>query len=275
MPSILGAMILLFGNAFGAQATAYQLTGGFINLVPILIGNQISGDVLHNAGLGLRAGDGHGRDHGRSRSSPTSFLQRRSERWLRMSGRGRRQPARPPASTAIQRRGRGARRRGKPRAVGARGLVGRLHRSASCTSSLPLLGDVRVLAPGEPVRVRLHRRPARDPQFFVEPRLLVRRRDPDHDHRQHRAHGADRVLGPAAAAARPARRRVHHAAAVRRAADRPRVRADQHLQPRRRCRSPTPTSAAARCSSSATSSCRSRTCTGRSTRACGRSTSGR
>ena len=42
MPSLLGTMILLFGNAFGAQATAYQLTGGFINLVPILIGNQLS-----------------------------------------------------------------------------------------------------------------------------------------------------------------------------------------------------------------------------------------
>ena len=28
MPSLLGTMILLFGNAFGAQATAYQLTGG-------------------------------------------------------------------------------------------------------------------------------------------------------------------------------------------------------------------------------------------------------
>ena len=27
-PTILGTMILLFGNAFGAQATAYQLTGG-------------------------------------------------------------------------------------------------------------------------------------------------------------------------------------------------------------------------------------------------------
>src|SRR5262245_27865219 len=51
-PSLLGAMILLFGNAFGAQATAYQLTGGFINIVPILIGNQLTGDVLHNVGLG-------------------------------------------------------------------------------------------------------------------------------------------------------------------------------------------------------------------------------
>ena len=51
-PSILGAMILLFGNSFGAQATAYQLTGGFIDLVTILIGRQITGDVLHNPGLG-------------------------------------------------------------------------------------------------------------------------------------------------------------------------------------------------------------------------------
>ena len=52
MPSILGTMILLFGNAFGAQATAYQLTGGTIPLVTIVIGAQISGDVLHNPGLG-------------------------------------------------------------------------------------------------------------------------------------------------------------------------------------------------------------------------------
>ena len=37
MPSILGTVILLFGNAFGAQATAFQLTGGTINLVTILI----------------------------------------------------------------------------------------------------------------------------------------------------------------------------------------------------------------------------------------------
>src|SRR5664280_2689098 len=30
MPSLLGSMILLFGNSFGAQATAFALTGGFI-----------------------------------------------------------------------------------------------------------------------------------------------------------------------------------------------------------------------------------------------------
>jgi putative spermidine/putrescine transport system permease protein len=32
-PTILGTMILLFGNAFGAQATAYQLTGGTLPIV--------------------------------------------------------------------------------------------------------------------------------------------------------------------------------------------------------------------------------------------------
>ncbi len=48
MPSILGAMLLLFGNAFGAYATARALTGGSIFLVPIAIGQQIRGDVLGN-----------------------------------------------------------------------------------------------------------------------------------------------------------------------------------------------------------------------------------
>ena len=42
MPSLLGSMILLFGNAFGAQATAYALTGGFISIVPILIAIRFS-----------------------------------------------------------------------------------------------------------------------------------------------------------------------------------------------------------------------------------------
>ena len=52
LPSLLAAFILLFGNAFGAYATAYSLTGGLINLVPILIGAQIQGNVLHDANLG-------------------------------------------------------------------------------------------------------------------------------------------------------------------------------------------------------------------------------
>jgi len=45
-------VILLFGNAFGAQATAYALTGGFIPLVTIVIGNQLSGDALGDKNLG-------------------------------------------------------------------------------------------------------------------------------------------------------------------------------------------------------------------------------
>jgi putative spermidine/putrescine transport system permease protein len=51
-PPLLSTMILLFGNAFGAYATAYALTGGMLNLVPILIGAQIQGDVLHDPNLG-------------------------------------------------------------------------------------------------------------------------------------------------------------------------------------------------------------------------------
>jgi putative spermidine/putrescine transport system permease protein len=82
MPSLLGSMILLFGNAFGAQATAYQLTGGFINIVPILIGNQLTGDVLHNVGLGYALAMGMVAILGVTLIA-YSFLQRRSERWLR------------------------------------------------------------------------------------------------------------------------------------------------------------------------------------------------
>ena len=52
MPTLLGTMILLFGNSFGAQATAYQLTGGTLNIVTLLISRQMRGDVLNNIGLG-------------------------------------------------------------------------------------------------------------------------------------------------------------------------------------------------------------------------------
>ena len=82
MPSILGTVILLFGNAFGAQATPYQLTGGTIGLVPIVIGAQISGDVLHNPGLGYAMAMGMVVIMGISIVIYT-MLQRRAERWLR------------------------------------------------------------------------------------------------------------------------------------------------------------------------------------------------
>lgn len=82
LPSILGTMILLFGNSFGAHATAYALTGGFINLATLLIGQQISGDVLHNPGLGFAVAMGMVMIMAFSISIYT-LLQRRAERWLR------------------------------------------------------------------------------------------------------------------------------------------------------------------------------------------------
>ena len=81
-PSILGAMILLFGNAFGAQATAFQLTGGTLNIITLVISSQIRGDVLHNTGLGYAAAMGMVVIMGVS-IALYSVLQRRSERWLR------------------------------------------------------------------------------------------------------------------------------------------------------------------------------------------------
>ena len=52
MPSLLGTMLLLFGNAFGAYATAYGLTGGQLQLITIQLGAQMRGDVLRNPNLG-------------------------------------------------------------------------------------------------------------------------------------------------------------------------------------------------------------------------------
>jgi putative spermidine/putrescine transport system permease protein len=46
LPSILGGMLLLFGSAFAAYATAQSLTGGIIALSPIQIGNLMNGNVL-------------------------------------------------------------------------------------------------------------------------------------------------------------------------------------------------------------------------------------
>jgi putative spermidine/putrescine transport system permease protein len=81
-PPLLSSVILLFGNAFGAYATAYALTGGLLNLVPILIGAQIAGDVLHDPNLGYALAFG-------MVIVMTvciiaySLLQKRASRWLR------------------------------------------------------------------------------------------------------------------------------------------------------------------------------------------------
>jgi len=82
LPSILGSMILLFGNAFGAYATAYALTGGRLGIITIQIGAQIRGDVLHNPGLGYAMAMGMVVVMAISLIG-YSWLQKRSERWLR------------------------------------------------------------------------------------------------------------------------------------------------------------------------------------------------
>ena len=82
LPSLLGAMILLFGNAFGAYATAYALTGGRLEIVTIQIGAQIRGDVFHNPGLGYAMAMGMVVIMAVSLAA-YSWLQSKTERWLR------------------------------------------------------------------------------------------------------------------------------------------------------------------------------------------------
>ncbi len=79
---MLGTAILLFGNAFGAYATAYAFSGSFINLVTILIGAQIQGDVLYNPGLGNALALGMIVIMSLSMLGYT-ILQRRAARWMR------------------------------------------------------------------------------------------------------------------------------------------------------------------------------------------------
>jgi len=82
LPTLLGTAILLFGNAFGAYATAYAFSGSFINLVTILIGAQIQGDVLYNPGLGNALALGMIVIMSLSMLGYT-ILQRRAARWMR------------------------------------------------------------------------------------------------------------------------------------------------------------------------------------------------
>jgi len=81
MTPIISSLLLLYANAFGAYATAYGLTTGFVSLVPIQISNLINGDITYDPGqadalaiglavimavcIGARA-----------------LLERRSSRWL-------------------------------------------------------------------------------------------------------------------------------------------------------------------------------------------------
>lgn len=82
MPSILGASLLLFGNAFGAYATARALTGGSIPLVSIYIGQQIRGDVLGNPNEGYALAFGMVVVMTLTIIA-YSLLQRRASRWMK------------------------------------------------------------------------------------------------------------------------------------------------------------------------------------------------
>jgi putative spermidine/putrescine transport system permease protein len=82
LPSILGAMILLFGNAFGAYATAYALTGGTLPIIAIQIGAQIRGDVLYNPNLGYAMAMGMVVVMAVSMIG-YSWMQNLTERWLK------------------------------------------------------------------------------------------------------------------------------------------------------------------------------------------------
>jgi putative spermidine/putrescine transport system permease protein len=81
-PSLLGATILLFANAFGAIATAYALTGSLLNLVTIQLYAQIRGDVLHDQNLGYALAFGMIVITGLSNGAYI-WLRARSDRWLR------------------------------------------------------------------------------------------------------------------------------------------------------------------------------------------------
>ena len=81
-PTLLGAALLLFANAFGAVATAYALTGSSLNIVTIVLFAQIRGDVLHNQNLGYALALGMIFMTGMSNTAYI-WLRRRSERWSR------------------------------------------------------------------------------------------------------------------------------------------------------------------------------------------------
>jgi len=57
-PSLLGAAVLLFANAFAAYATPYALTVGHVNLVTVVIARSFTGDVLANPHQGYALGLG-------------------------------------------------------------------------------------------------------------------------------------------------------------------------------------------------------------------------
>jgi putative spermidine/putrescine transport system permease protein len=82
LPSLLGAVVLLFGNAFSAYATPYALSSGYINLVPVLIGEFLNGDLASEPQLGSALAFGMIVVIGIA-VLIYALLQRRTARWLR------------------------------------------------------------------------------------------------------------------------------------------------------------------------------------------------
>lgn len=79
-PSILGCFLLLFANAFGTLVTVYALTGSSYGVVPIVLYQQIQGNVLYNPNLGYALAVGMVVTMGIS-NTLYLILRSRAERW--------------------------------------------------------------------------------------------------------------------------------------------------------------------------------------------------
>lgn len=79
-PSVGGCFLLLFANAFGTLATIYALTSGNYPVVPIVLFQQIRGNVLYDPNLGYALAVGMILIMAVS-NSLYFMLRRRAERW--------------------------------------------------------------------------------------------------------------------------------------------------------------------------------------------------
>ncbi|MDB5661174.1 MAG: transporter rane spanning protein [Cypionkella sp.] len=79
-PTILGCFLLLFANAFGTLATVYALMGSGFDVVPIVLFQQIRGNVLYNPNLGYALALGMVVIMGAS-NTLYLILRNRAERW--------------------------------------------------------------------------------------------------------------------------------------------------------------------------------------------------
>jgi putative spermidine/putrescine transport system permease protein len=79
-PSVLGCFLLLFANAFGTLATIYALTSANFPVVPIVLFQQIRGNVLYNPNLGYALAVGMIFLMGLS-NALYFILRRKAERW--------------------------------------------------------------------------------------------------------------------------------------------------------------------------------------------------